>query len=511
MRIVIVEDEIRIRNGLEQIITKMTEHQVVATAVDGEEGLEVIYEQLPDLVISDIRMPRMDGITMLEKLREAGIEVYTIFLTGYSEFEYARASLRLNAEDYLLKPVGVETLLDALKKTEEKLLQRQEEEISVQQLISAILSTNTERDKTIPLLKRALRLTEGDSISLAVLRFCGDGENPAERMRTEAEIILKENGTFSRSSVYLLPGEREILLLSTDRHSTAYMRNFCLHQLAQSLRFDGELMVSYGEIRQLSELPGCVAELEKRFLYGFGMEKPAFLDEESARPDSFAEIVYPSKLEQQVRRQIRMGNFEEVWDLGQQFEKEIMYSDGEPGVIKEYTFRMMTAAIQAAEMDVEEKTQNIFHDLISNLITADTRLQLVERSQIVWNKFLEKQTGVLPVVQKQTDNEAVRIVAEMIRRNYAEDISLSEAARAVGFTPEHLSRLFAREMGITFSSYLTQCRLNIAKRLLTEGNQKIYEIAKEVGYHDTKYFNRIFRAETGKTPMEYRRQSLWEN
>lgn len=115
MRVVIVEDEIRIREGLEKLLLKEAErYQVVGLAEDGKEGLELILREKPDLVIADIRMPFMDGLEMLTAVRAAGLISKAIILSAYSEFAYAQQAIKLGVSEYLLKPIVVDELMQAL-------------------------------------------------------------------------------------------------------------------------------------------------------------------------------------------------------------------------------------------------------------------------------------------------------------------------------------------------------------------------------------------------------------
>lgn len=104
-----------------------------------------------------------------------------------------------------------------------------------------------------------------------------------------------------------------------------------------------------------------------------------------------------------------------------------------------------------------------------------------------------------------TENGMILNVIEFIRQNYDKEISLSDAADLVGITPEYLSKLFSKEMGINFSTFLVEFRVSIAKRLLANENHKIYEVAEMVGYKDTKYFNKVFRSIMGVSPSDYRK------
>jgi len=104
-----------------------------------------------------------------------------------------------------------------------------------------------------------------------------------------------------------------------------------------------------------------------------------------------------------------------------------------------------------------------------------------------------------------TGNGMILNVIEFIRQNYDKDVSLSDAADLVGITPEYLSKLFTREMGINFCTFLGEFRVSIAKKLLATGNYKIHEVAEMVGYKDTKYFNKVFRSIMGVSPSDYRK------
>ena len=125
MRIVIVEDEVRIREGIAKMIESQTEHVVQGEAVNGEEGLEMILRFKPDLVITDVRMPKMDGLEMVKALHERKIPLHVVILSGYSEFEYAQKAIRYDVDEYLLKPLDIDDIRNMLCKVEKKIQREQ--------------------------------------------------------------------------------------------------------------------------------------------------------------------------------------------------------------------------------------------------------------------------------------------------------------------------------------------------------------------------------------------------
>ena len=128
MRIVVVEDEAPIREGMVKLLSKINaDYEVVGKAEDGEKGYQIIKELEPDLVIMDIRMPKMDGLKMLKKLRDEQVKCRAIVLSAYSDFEYAQEAISLKIENYLLKPIKIPELKRALKQVEESISQEKDE------------------------------------------------------------------------------------------------------------------------------------------------------------------------------------------------------------------------------------------------------------------------------------------------------------------------------------------------------------------------------------------------
>lgn len=125
MRIVIVEDEVKIREGIAKMIESQTEHVVQGKAVNGEEGLEMALRFKPDLVITDVRMPKMDGLEMVKTLYERKAPFHAVILSGYSEFEYAQKAIRYGVDEYLLKPLDIDDIINMLDKVEKKIQREQ--------------------------------------------------------------------------------------------------------------------------------------------------------------------------------------------------------------------------------------------------------------------------------------------------------------------------------------------------------------------------------------------------
>ena len=148
MRILIVEDEIKIRMGISRLISAHTQHTVVGEAKNGKEGLEMISRFHPELVISDIRMPVMDGLEMLQESVKMGNTCHFVILSGYSEFEYAQTAIRYGVDDYLLKPLAPEDVTQLLDKIQKKIDQEEAENIQTTEGILRELILGGRKDIT---------------------------------------------------------------------------------------------------------------------------------------------------------------------------------------------------------------------------------------------------------------------------------------------------------------------------------------------------------------------------
>ena len=145
MRILVVEDEPNTRKGIIKIIETYTGHKVVGGTGDGETGLSEALRLKPDVVITDINMPKMNGLVMIERMRKDGCEAAAVVLTGYSEFEYAQRAIQLSVVEYLLKPLSVEDIISVLKTVENRLSKTRAKTVSAQQLLSQLSNRTNKR------------------------------------------------------------------------------------------------------------------------------------------------------------------------------------------------------------------------------------------------------------------------------------------------------------------------------------------------------------------------------
>lgn len=493
MRILIVEDEVKIRRGLAALIAKQTDNEIVGEAKNGREGLELVLRTNPDLVITDVRMPEMDGLEMIEALQEKGVKAHCVILSGYSEFEYAKKAIRYGVDDYLLKPLAPEDILGLLDQMQEKVEQesRQLSDTARRILLNRLSGTAQEGD------------AEADFAALKVKRdrayylLAGYGWDtmPAERREWMERVRMAESRKdYPDMHCCLFDETRELVCMMPGEAVEAFLKEIRWYME----RTGGKWAWALALVRDLNCLNETMRQIRTMYLYSQRsgqVVREAELDGFQAEPFS-----YPEELE----GKIRIALYRENWDMFQQLTAEFQtYMGNEkfaPLQVREGYSRFvhrMLGWIEDAGKNTYEKLEPLhFANRIGNVYTRE------EMNRILDEIVHELKSGMEH--RENISNYAIKKAIAYIRIHYAENISLEEIADRLDITPEYLSSLFNREVGINFTVFLRDFRLSHAKRLLKGTNKKVYEIAQEVGYPDSKYFNRVFKENVGISPREFR-------
>ncbi len=504
MKFVIVEDEIRIREGIRRLLPKLDkENVIVGEAENGEEGLELIRQEKPDVIITDVRMPLMDGLEMLERVYTEGCRAKAIVLSAYSEFEYARSAIRLGVTEYLLKPIVVADFSEAIariKSEQEKEREQRPKRIGGLELeITSILNGNLELDKEVAdHLEKEFGIHRQMPLALLVVYF----EEWTEKKR--AEFIRKIKAILSERPIIswcLLEDEKQkeirILLYGyTESHNVK--RWIQGHFLKREGSMDG-IAMGWVETQNIYSLKENWDELERYLEWNILLGDEIIISYPEILNVKTALCVYPLEIENQMKIAVCTENQQKieksVQKFRQNFQNQKMY---EPKKVKECYVRFFWAAIHFAKETGNLNFENIDQrELLDKIIHTRTRQGLEKLTEELTEKFKKQNSEI--------ENLSVKRTLAMIHEFYRSGITLDEIASKLGITPEYLGTQFHQVMGVNFSTYLKTFRLNKAKQLLLGTQLKMYEIAEQVGYSDSKYFSKVFKAETGQLPAEYRR------
>lgn len=446
-KILIADDNVLIRMGIKNMIEwERFQAVLVGEAGDGEEALELIKKEKPDMVITDIRMPGTDGIYLLNEIRENYPEMITVVISAYNEFDYAREAIRAGSIDYILKPIKPRELNDTILRGMEKSRERKEEgnfEL-VRKGAYSLIFLRTARAYTVE-----------------ELESCLTGAVQAE-IACQGEIFM----------LTAPPGEQEC-------------RNIreCLKE-----KLLGAYLLGWGQV-----LPNeSVSEVSKKILAAAAEE--IFQQE---LPD------YPA-CEDNCRDKGMLGLYCSAGDSGKV--KDMFHGlvreclEGEQKKFFEEMQNFLRTLLTFEKADF-----NRIHQVMEHMSQQSTSLHYVTIGQLT-----EEVDAVIDELCMESGRisgskkELVHRVREMIEKNYQSEISLSMAAQLFYVSPAYLSRIFKQETGENLNHYITAVRMKKAKELLENTDKKVIEIAQLVGYSDVPYFTKNYKKYFGYAPNSNR-------
>ncbi|MFB9326072.1 response regulator [Paenibacillus aurantiacus] len=535
LKVLIVEDERTVREGIAESIEEMQcGFRLCGQAGDGEEALRLIDRLAPDIVITDIRMPRMDGLELVQaaKREQPGLEF--ILLSGHNDFEYAKTALRLGVSDYLLKPCKPEELMDTLISAKQKIAKTRETEHSLHQSLAAVMEKTLVRwlqSPPQPLENRSRQLEmwgepiEAAHIYAGIVRFDETGsphtQSPSpyqprdmELIRYAAENVMRETlQTPSRGSTIVFRCGSDLVWLANRQPADEVHLAACrtkLTQLRTNLEQFLRISVSIGvggladSIDELHLSYDQAAEaLNARFYEGRGsiLFYHDLLAGALAAADNAWQDKALERLEEQILHDLRTMNFEHALDGAETWIERLRSSPhyGQSGASLKTTAFLLELQKLAQEQHAaafEWKLQMV--DWLKQLPLIET---IDDLSTLV--KSLIR--GLVAVLTSMTPtHRTVAAALDIIHAKYQTNLTLDAVAKEVFVSKTYLSSLFKQGLGINFLDYLHQYRVEQAKPLLKQ-HYKIYAVAKLVGYQEERHFSATFKKWSGLTPSQYQK------
>ena len=506
MRIVIVEDEAPIREGIAKILHKINpDYELAGTAADGIEGLELIRKEKPDLVILDIQMPKMDGLTMLGRLREEQIYCKVLILSAYSDFNYAKQAIELNIENYLLKPIKIPELKRALRQIEDTLEkeQSQEKAFSVDSIFLGCLNGQIQPDRQFnSITQDKYGFSVEDPAEIFVL-WLGDGY---ETQKKAAKELLEDVGAHTvKFASYVMEADSWKMLimilyrLPAESSQYTYFQNSVVPMLCSNLK--SPAVCIWRSTEHLLELPQVIQEMQQEREWNLVLGKGTLIRKEDIETLKTVPLKHPTELEDKVCQAIKRMDEKTIKESFQallQYYKEAPHL---PTEIKKSIVRFHWAVAntyketQGIEADLQ--IQDILRALSEAVSWDEIRQSLDEFFRLVnLSAKEEEEVPVSVLVQK---------AQQMIKKYYDQGITLDEIADRLFVSEEYLSAQFKKETGNTFTETIRKYRIDKIKELLLDTHLKLNQIAELAGYSDPKYMSRVFKEEVGMLPNEFRK------
>jgi two-component system response regulator YesN len=520
-KVFLVEDEIVTREGIrDNVDWESVGFDFCGEAQDGEVALPLIEKTQPDVLITDIKMPFMDGLQLCKIVREQMPWIKIIILSGHDEFEYAQSAVKLGVSEYLLKPISAVELQSVLQNVAGVLdLERKEREK---------LKALQGRAMDVLVLKKEKLLLDlvvgGLSSSEAIEQY---GDIGLKMIARYYLVILFKVDLFENNG-HLEPQKRQkiqqIVTELTDMHQDAFYAYKSVEEVLlimmgddpRQLQEDGQFLAGLIK-KDIETYVGCrttfsIGSIQERLAnIHFSFADALANSNHSTRsisPDSGqapGDLMETPKLNQKaVERYLRSGLIAEFDAFFDQYLENISEAALHSTLIKHYFFVdfILTSGQFVSELGGEEtKVIPIMRDVDSLMADLQTADQIREALRNII-------TGVLTFRNEQANHEMEDLIFQAkayIDAHFANsELLLEDVATRVNLSPGHFSTIFGRETGESFKSYLTRIRIEQAKELLRTTNLKCSEVAYKSGYSDPHYFSYAFKKSTGIPPLQFR-------
>ncbi len=525
MGLLLVEDEEAIKDKLiKNVPWADYGFDPVLGASNGLEALELLEKNPVKIMVTDVQMPKMNGIELIKEVKKREYQMKIIVISGFAEFEYAQESIKLNVSDYLLKPFASRRLLEVVLRFKDELEKEEAEESEVKSLKEQL-----KKNKTALVEKFFLDLLNGNTITNveAQLDFLGIKdiinreflvglmeipENQFPEMTEEEKYLLhlqffgqlQRLASSSTYSIFIINHHRnQVVLVIFDPDQDLPIR---LGEILTQAHLATEYPLACGvghQYRDLADLAisyreACSA-LQYRYLYG--MNQVFSINDLNPDPQSYHKI-FNSLQRYSIFDNLKIGADSAVEaDL-----KSIVAEMRRAKMNQELSKMVAGNLILLTLTTLNELGYNggeIFGTNDDTLVTLN-RVESLEEMEQLLIAFFNRINGHIKRKRTTINHQLVEEIRLFIDENYARDITLSAIANRYKISPSYLSLLFTERTGKNFIDYLTERRIKKAKELLKHTDLKIYEISNAVGYNDSFYFSNCFKKIAGVSPSDYR-------
>jgi len=508
-KILLVEDEYIVRKGIIKTVDwDSINCEIIGEASDGKEAIEKIKVLSPDIIITDICMKELDGIGMLKKLKEDEVDVKAIILSGYTDFEYAKSAMELGVRHYLLKPIENEKLIEAILtvKSEIKKEKKLQNPVTKQQIA---LRKLLEEDNTGELIENmGIFVPKGRYVvaNIKIEKGYEEKTNVALKYTTELlECVDYFSGIDIHYNISILVGERNVVMIIFEKNGKmaerAILKNIW-KQFGQKTGKRVSIGVSRvsGDITRIHELyeQSCIALNNKS---SFESDILIYYDDVKLLEERF-EPIFSEEEKAEILEAIEVNAVEKVQKvLRASFKKLKEYSKVDIESLKNTVIELAVMMVKPAAKNFEEM-QLVFGRKIQPA-TEIVQLETVADIENWFEKFLGCLKHHHEFVDVYKFSKLVKEVCIYIMQNYSNKLNVEILAKQFFVSEGYLMRAFKKETNMTVIEFVMEYRIYIAKNLLKDKTNKIYDVAKKVGYEDTKYFSKVFKKVTGEAPINY--------
>lgn len=508
MKLFIADDEIDVREGLRYILDwSELGFYICGEGKNGQETLDKILKLNPDVVLMDIRMPKLSGLDVVKLAKEQGFCGKFIILSGYSDFAYAQEAIRYGVTCYLTKPIDEDELEKAVieardsiqneQNARKKLIQYRDK--ARESIIQEILCNTA----SYPLLDYRDMMLEA-SVYQVVL-YTNYNQESFQTTWNFAEVLRLANKNHN-SLDYIKIEHQNVIILKGD-YAQKRFQELLEHYISHPQKGSplDSLFLTYGQpvysVEQIhSSYETAQLLMERRFFCRFNQHVLGYHD----IPDTSLFHTEPLSSEniyaQKIIDYIQSGNRHMLSKTLDDLKEELYHTNREISVLKHYLADIM---IQV-KFVITRTYDNLEIPLPNNAAIINTLEETCYLYEIF--QFFNMQFEMcMNAIGSPTRDSVIDGILLYIQHNYQENLKLGTIAELFGYNSSYLGKVFTKATGKSFNSYVDEIRIENSKKLLLEQNPKVYEIAQQVGYTNVDYFHKKFKKYVGMSPAEYRK------
>lgn len=524
-KLFIVDDEIDRIEAIKALIPWSDyKIEVCGEANNGMTAFELIKKLQPDIVISDIRMPIMDGLELFKKLKQENLKIKGIILSGYDDFEYAKKAINLNVIEYLLKPCKPEEILEAVvrasKMVEQELNSKNILESYKVRYDESLSQKRTELLKALVLgknikLEDIEKNIQMDNINkkndkyFVIVIFSIDNKNKITDYKKVEElksniITLAKKQFIKETLVEAFENLEDIIcIMFIDKsyyESNALLLNInnVKSEIGTSLTVGiGSLVKNIKDINKSYNL--AVHALDASFFLG----RNIVINLKDINPYTDMAGVYPINEELDIINCLSTGNKEFLTPSVENFYNKLCAGRLPSKRFLQKITISFCSRIYKFSLDKNINVKGIFDselEIFDKLEEFETITELKIYICSVLNNVIDK------IKEVSKKNVVIALAVEYITKNYNKEISLEVVSKELYISTGYLSLLFKQEMKVNFIDFISSYRIEKSKELLKDNKLKNYQVARQVGFNDEKYFSQLFKKHTGITPSQYRQK-----
>ena len=532
IKVFLVEDEMVIRNGIVKSINWEKEgYRLVGEASDGELAYPMILKEKPDILLTDIKMPFMDGLELSRLVKQELPDTKILIFSGYDEFEYAKEAIRIGVTEYLLKPVSSEQLLEVMRRISKQIEQDREEREILRQY-QEDMKENVERERQnffshvirgevsigeavkngkkygmdlsagfySIILFKIFSTPEENIVSEHIWKIC-------EKIETKVDEIPYAY-YFQRG----IDGWVFLLTAESKEQMEERQKNLC-DCLAEIMKNERKVEYFGGigkPVERIRNLGQSFRDAERIFAERFTRQSNQFLSGfekmDVYKDDEFQikDLGDVGKSREMIEKFLNNGTKEELEEFMDTYFIRMKEDKLQSTLMRQYiimdiyiVIMSFCEKIDAVNHDYQQETEKLKSTIQNMNSVSEIRAYIT----YMFNQAIELRDSI----SKKRYADIIKAAEKMISEHYmSEEISLNSVADSVGMSPSYFSSVFSKESGKTFVEFLTETRMEKAKELLMCSALKTSEIGYEVGYKDPHYFSYIFKKTQGCSPKDYR-------